>query len=539
MNHVDLSSYDIFSDQTSYVYQPSYETLFELEQDPSLAPNELGVLTSLDAVSVDTGAFTGRTPRDKYVLMDHTTDHSVWWTSARYPNDNKPISPEIWTHLLNLVSTYLNGKKLYVVDLFCGNDPQYRRKVRIVTEIAWQAHFAMNMFVRPSDEELESFGDPDFVVLCASRVTNAEWKGQGLNSENFVAFNLEMGLQIIGGTWYGGEIKKGIFSMMNYFLPLKEVPTMHCAANQGDNGEVALFFGLSGTGKTTLSTDKGRRLIGDDEHGWGINGIFNLEGGCYAKTAKLDPDSEPHIYHAIRRNALLENVMVDEFGVVDFNDVSKTENGRVSYPIHHIDDVVDNLHPVGHANKIILLTADAFGVLPPVAKLTESQFLYHFLSGYTSKVSGTEQGVLSPIPTFSACYGAAFLSLHPMTYANLVLSKIRENHTSVYLVNTGWQGNGQRFPLAVTREIVRWILNDDTPLNGYDVLPVFELRVPQSIPGVDASFLDPRNRFKHTEEWEERAHKLADDFICNFERYDDLDSYRWIKKGGPLSTIVS
>ncbi|QZT37259.1 phosphoenolpyruvate carboxykinase (ATP) [Halosquirtibacter xylanolyticus] len=533
MTHSYLSEFGIGS-TTTIVHQPTYDELFILECDPALDEQERGVVTSLGAVSVDTGVFTGRTPKDKYILMDHHTDHRVWWTSQSYPNDNKPISPEIWSCLLDLVTTYLDGKYLYVVDVFCGMDPQNRRKVRVVTEIAWQAHFALNMFVRPNKEELRQFDEPDFLVLCASRVVNREWKKQGLNSENFVAFNFEQGVQVIGGTWYGGEIKKGVFSMMNYFLPLEGIPTMHCAANQGEKDDVALFFGLSGTGKTTLSTDDHRELIGDDEHAWCDRGVFNLEGGCYAKTARLSLEKEPEIFHAIRRDALLENVTVLEDGQVDFYDVHKTENGRVSYPIYHIDHLASLQQSLGHPNKIVLLTADAFGVFPPISKLTETQFLYHFLSGYTSKVSGTEQGVLSPIPTFSACYGAAFLSLPPMTYASLLLEKIRVHKTEVFLVNSGWDGNGERYLLSDTRRIVQWALSEEVNNSEFELLPIFNLRIPRYIDGLNTAILDPRNCYEQKHDWESRAFQLGEDFIENFNKYQDITPYSWIINGGPI-----
>ncbi|QZE15027.1 phosphoenolpyruvate carboxykinase (ATP) [Halosquirtibacter laminarini] len=533
MDHVDIANIGVSLTGTNIIHQPSYDQLFEYECSLSLEDNERGVVTNTGTIAVDTGVFTGRTPRDKYILMDSTTDHQVWWTSAAYPNDNKPISPYIWSHLLDLVTNYLQERKLYVVDLFCDLDPQYRKKVRVVTEIAWQAHFAMNMFVRPTKEELECFGDPDFTVLCASRVLNKEWKEQGLNSENFVAFSLAHGIQLIGGTWYGGEIKKGIFSMMNYFLPLKGAPTMHCAANQGEDGDIALFFGLSGTGKTTLSTDEGRLLIGDDEHSWGNAGIANLEGGCYAKTSKLSFEKEPHIYQAIKRNALLENVMVGEDGEVDYDDVSKTENGRVSYPINHIESLASLVQPLGHPNKIVLLTADAFGVFPPVSKLNKQQFMYHFLSGFTSKVSGTEQGVLSPVPTFSACYGAAFLTLHPTVYANLILEKIKTFGTEVFLVNTGWQGSGVRYPLDQTRAMVRWVLSDESSHASYQNIPIFNLSVPLEIVGVETALLDPRNGYETESLWEERADKLSKMFVDNFDKYSSLFDYQKICSGGP------
>ena len=418
----DLKAYGI-NDVQDIVHNPSYDMLFQEELDPNLEGYERGVLTTLGAIAVDTGIFTGRSPKDKYLVRDDTTRDTVWWSDkGKGKNDNKPLSQETWQHLKGLVTQQLSGKRLFIVDAFCGANADTRLSVRFITEVAWQAHFVKNMFIRPSDEELAEFV-PDFIVMNGAKCTNPQWKEQGLNSENFVAFNLTERIQLIGGTWYGGEMKKGMFSIMNYLLPLKGIASMHCSANVGEKGDVAIFFGLSGTGKTTLSTDPKRRLIGDDEHGWDDDGVFNFEGGCYAKTIKLSEAAEPDIYHAIRRNALLENVVVRADGTVDFDDGSKTENTRVSYPIDHIDNIVKPVSKAGHATKVIFLTADAFGVLPPVSRLTADQTQYHFLSGFTAKLAGTERGVTEPTPTFSACFGAAFLSLHPTQYAEVLVKR--------------------------------------------------------------------------------------------------------------------
>ncbi|WP_448911738.1 phosphoenolpyruvate carboxykinase (ATP), partial [Haemophilus sputorum] len=440
------------------VRNPSYEQLFEEEMAPNLEGYEKGVLTNTGAVAVDTGIFTGRSPKDKYIVYDDSSKEHVWWTSDTAKNDNKPMTPETWKSLKALVTGELSGKRLFVIDAFCGASEHHRLAVRIITEVAWQAHFVKNMFIRPTEEELKTF-KPDFVVLNGSKVTNPNWKEQGLNSENFVAFNLTEHVQLIGGTWYGGEMKKGMFSMMNYLLPLKGVASMHCSANVGEDGDVAVFFGLSGTGKTTLSTDPKRKLIGDDEHGWDESGVFNYEGGCYAKTINLSAENEPDIYRAIRRDALLENVVVRADGSIDFADGSKTENTRVSYPIYHIDNIVEPVSKAGHAKKVIFLTADAFGVLPPVSKLTPEQTKYYFLSGFTAKLAGTERGITEPTPTFSACFGAAFLSLHPTKYAEVLVKRMEAAGAEAYLVNTGWNGTGKRISIKDTRGIIDAILD--------------------------------------------------------------------------------
>lgn len=476
-----------------FYYNPDYDLLIAHETSPELTGAARGVMTDSGAVAVDTGIFTGRSPRDKYIVRDEQTRDTVWWAdSGLGRNDNKPLSPDVWRSLKSLVAGQLSGKKLYVIDAWCGASPDTRLGVRFVTEVAWQAHFVKNMFIVPSADELASF-TPDFVVLNGAGCTNANWQAQGMNSENFVAFNLSERIQLIGGTWYGGEMKKGLFSVMNYLLPQKGIASMHCSANRGEAGDVALFFGLSGTGKTTLSTDPHRQLIGDDEHGWDDDGVFNFEGGCYAKTINLDPQAEPEIYGAIRRNALLENVVVRADGSVDYADGSKTENTRVSYPLSHIDNIVKPVSRAGHPSKVIFLAADAFGVLPPVSRLTTEQMQYHFLSGFTSKLAGTERGITQPTPTFSACYGAAFLLLHPTQYASVLAAKMAESGAEAWLVNTGWNGEGKRLSLRDTRSIISAILNGTTGPLREETIPVFGLAIPQSIPGVDSAVLDPRN----------------------------------------------
>ncbi|KMJ46446.1 phosphoenolpyruvate carboxykinase (ATP) [Xenorhabdus khoisanae] len=515
------------------VYNPSYELLFSEETQSSLQGYERGTLTNLGAVAVDTGIFTGRSPKDKYIVRDDVTRDTVWWADqGKGKNDNKPLSQETWSHLKGLVTQQLSGKRLFVVDTFCGANEDTRLKVRFITEVAWQAHFVKNMFIRPSDEELVGF-TPDFIVMNGAKCTNPQWKEQGLNSENFVAFNLTERMQLIGGTWYGGEMKKGMFSMMNYLLPLKGIASMHCSANVGEKGDVAIFFGLSGTGKTTLSTDPKRKLIGDDEHGWDDDGVFNFEGGCYAKTINLSKEAEPDIYHAIRRDALLENVTVLADGTVDFNDGSKTENTRVSYPIYHIDNIVKPVSKAGHATKVIFLTADAFGVLPPVSRLTPEQTQYHFLSGFTAKLAGTERGVTEPTPTFSACFGAAFLSLHPTQYAEVLVKRMQVSGAKAYLVNTGWNGTGKRISIKDTRAIIDAILNGDIEDADTIELPIFDLTVPTSLPGVDTGILDPRNTYADKSEWEVKAKDLAQRFVDNFDKYTDTAAGAALVKAGP------
>ena len=516
------------------VYNPSYDYLFEAELDPANEGYEKGQLTELGAVNVLTGRFTGRSPKDKYIVKDAVTEDTIWWTSEKSPNDNKPITPEVWEDLEETVAKQLTNKKLYVVDGYVGANESTRLKVRFIMEVAWQAHFVRNMFIRPTEKELQNFGEPDFVVLNASKTTNPKWKEHGMNSEVFTVFNLTKKMQLIGGTWYGGEMKKGLFAMMNYYLPLKGIASMHCSANMGKDGDVAIFFGLSGTGKTTLSTDANRALIGDDEHGWDDDGVFNFEGGCYAKTIDLDPESEPEIYHAIRRDALLENVVVDENGKIDFSDSSLTQNTRVSYPIYHIENIVTPVSKGGHASKVIFLTADAFGVLPPVAKLTHEQTKYHFLSGFTAKLAGTELGVTEPQPTFSACFGEAFLSLHPTKYAEELLKKMDRVGAKAYLVNTGWNGSGKRISIKDTRGIINEILNGDIEKAPTKILPIFNLEIPTELQhGVDSSILDTRDTYANKEDWYEKATKLAKLYIENFKKFTDNEEGKSLESAGP------
>ena len=514
------------------VRNPSYEQLFEEEMAPNLEGYEKGVLTNTGAVAVDTGIFTGRSPKDKYIVYDDSSKEHVWWTSDAAKNDNKPMTPETWKSLKELVTGELSGKRLFVIDAFCGASEHHRLAVRIITEVAWQAHFVKNMFIRPTEEELKTF-KPDFVVLNGSKVTNPNWKEQGLNSENFVAFNLTEHIQLIGGTWYGGEMKKGMFSMMNYLLPLKGVASMHCSANVGEDGDVAVFFGLSGTGKTTLSTDPKRKLIGDDEHGWDESGVFNYEGGCYAKTINLSAENEPDIYRAIRRDALLENVVVRADGSIDFADGSKTENTRVSYPIYHIDNIVEPVSKAGHAKKVIFLTADAFGVLPPVSKLTPEQTKYYFLSGFTAKLAGTELGITEPTPTFSACFGAAFLSLHPTKYAEVLVKRMEAAGAEAYLVNTGWNGTGKRISIKDTRGIIDAILDGSIEKAEMGELPIFNLAIPKALPNVDPAILDPRDTYADKAQWQTKAVDLADRFVKNFVKYTTNDEGKALVAAGP------
>lgn len=527
---IDLSIYGIKNVKHIY-YNPSYEELFEHEMDPSLEGFERGVLTKSGAVSVDTGIFTGRSPKDKYIVYDETSKDNVWW-STMGKNDNRPITPEIWKHLKELVTEQLSDKKLYVVDAYAGANPETRLCVRFIMEVAWQAHFVRNMFIRPSEKELENF-KPDFILMNGSKTTNPNWKEQGLNSENFVAFNLTERIQVIGGTWYGGEMKKGIFSMMNYYLPLQNIASMHCSANMGKNGDVAVFFGLSGTGKTTLSADPKRALIGDDEHGWDDDGVFNFEGGCYAKCINLSKENEPDIYNAIRRDALLENLVVLSDGTIDFADASKTENTRVSYPIYHIENIVKPVSKGGHATKVIFLTADAFGVLPPVSLLSADQTKYHFLSGFTAKLAGTERGVTSPQPTFSACFGNAFLTLHPTRYAVELVKRMEHSGAKAYLVNTGWNGTGKRISIKDTRAIIDAILDGSIDKAETHVIPFFNLEVPTALAGVNTEILDPRNTYAPKELWDAKAQDLARKFIDNFDKYTDTEEGNRLVAAGP------
>lgn len=515
------------------IHNPTYEDLYEAELSLNLEGFERGRLTELGAVNVMTGEFTGRSPKDKYIVKDEVTENTLWWTSDKATNDNKPISKQTWKALKETTVNQLSGKKLYVVDAFCGANENTRLKVRFIMEVAWQAHFVKNMFIRPTEEELENFGDPDFVVMNASKTTFQDYKNHGLNSEVYIAFNLTEKMQIIGGTWYGGEMKKGMFAMMNYYLPLQGISSMHCSANKGENGDVAVFFGLSGTGKTTLSTDPKRQLIGDDEHGWDDEGIFNFEGGCYAKTIDLSKENEPDIYNAIRRDALLENVTVDENGKIDFKDGSVTQNTRVSYPIYHIDNIVKPISKAGHATKVIFLTADAFGVMPPVSKLTPEQTKYYFLSGFTAKLAGTERGVTEPQPTFSACFGKAFLSLHPTKYGEELVQKMEEHHATAYMVNTGWNGSGKRISIKDTRAIIDAILDGSIEKAETKTIPVFNFEVPTALHDVDSGILDPRATYTNEQDWYQKAERLAGLFVKNFEQYTDNEEGKLLVKAGP------
>lgn len=486
----ELEQYGI-RDAAEIIYNPSYDLLFDEETRPGLTGYEHGVVTTSGAVAVDTGIFTGRSPKDKYLVRDDLTRDTVWWADqGKGKNDNKPLSQDTWNSLKHLITNQLSGKRLFVVDAFCGANADTRLKVRFITEVAWQAHFVKNMFIRPDENELHDF-EPDFIVMNGAKCVNLDWQAQGLNSENFVAFNLSERIQLIGGTWYGGEMKKGMFSIMNYLLPLQGIASMHCSANVGEKGDVAIFFGLSGTGKTTLSTDPKRKLIGDDEHGWDDDGVFNFEGGCYAKTINLSAEAEPDIYHAISRDALLENVVVRPDGSVDFDDGSKTENISVSYPIYHIENIVKPVSKAGHANNVIFLTADAYGVLPPVAELTPEQMQYHFLSGFTAKLAGTERGVTEPTPTFSACFGAAFLTLHPTQYADVLVKRMKAARAKAYLVNTRWNGTGKRISIKNTRAIIDAILSGDIDKAAKHTLPVFNLAIPHELPGCRQSYTRP------------------------------------------------
>jgi phosphoenolpyruvate carboxykinase (ATP) len=515
------------------IHNPSYEQLANYELDPNLTGYEKGQISQLGAVNVMTGSFTGRSPKDKYIVKDKSTENTIWWTSEKAKNDNKPISQNTWNALKETTINQLSDKKIYVVDAFCGANENSRLKVRFIMEVAWQAHFVTNMFIRPTKAELENFGEPDFIVMNGSKTSFKDYANHGLNSEVYIAFNLTEKMQLIGGTWYGGEMKKGMFSMMNYYLPLQGIASMHCSANKGKEGDVAIFFGLSGTGKTTLSTDPKRELIGDDEHGWDNDGVFNFEGGCYAKTIDLSKENEPDIYDAIKKDALLENVTLDANGIIDFEDVSVTQNTRVSYPIHHIHNIVKPVSKAGHANKVIFLTADAFGVLPPVSKLTSEQTKYYFLSGFTSKLAGTELGVTQPEPTFSACFGKAFLSLHPTKYGKELVKKMEQHHSIAYMVNTGWNGTGKRISIKDTRAIIDAILDGSIEKAETKIIPIFNLEVPRSLNNVDPDILDPRNTYPHVFEWDNKAIDLASRFIKNFKQYTDNDEGINLVNAGP------
>ncbi len=519
MSNIDLQKYGILG-ATEIVHNPSYDQLFEEETKPTLEGFEKGQVTEMGAVNVMTGVYTGRSPKDKFFVMDETTKDTIWWTSDEYKNDNKAVSTEAWAHMKKLALDELSGKRLFVVDAFCGANENTRLKLRFVMEVAWQAHFVTNMFIRPTAEELASFGEPDFVIVNASRAKVENYEQYGLNSETAVVFNLTEKMQIILNTWYGGEMKKGMFSYMNYLLPLRGIASMHCSANTDLNGEnTAIFFGLSGTGKTTLSTDPKRQLIGDDEHGWDDDGIFNYEGGCYAKTINLSEENEPDIWKAIRRDALLENVSVDADGKIDFADGSKTENTRVSYPIYHIDNIVKPVSKAPAAKKVIFLSADAFGVLPPVSILTPEQTKYYFLSGFTAKLAGTERGITAPTPTFSACFGAAFLSLHPTKYGEELVKRMEEAGATAYLVNTGWNGSGKRISIKDTRGIIDAILDGSIDTAETKSLPIFDFTIPTALPGVDPAILDPRDTYADAAEWTTKAEDLAGRFIKNFTKF--------------------
>jgi len=517
-------------------YNPSYEQLFRDEMNPELKGYDKGTLTELDAVNVMTGIYTGRSPKDKYIVMDEKSKDTVWWNTPGYPNDNHPMSQEVWSQMKDLAKRQLSGKDLYVVDAFCGANKDTRMAVRFIMEVAWQAHFVLNMFIKPTEEELANFS-PNFTVYTASKAKVENYKELGLNSDTCVAFNVTSREQVILNTWYGGEMKKGMFSMMNYYLPLQGIAAMHCSANTDMQGEnTAIFFGLSGTGKTTLSTDPKRLLIGDDEHGWDDEGVFNFEGGCYAKVINLDKDSEPDIYNAIKRNALLENVTVDAQGKIDFKDKSVTENTRVSYPIEHIEKIVKNVRPVSSgpaAKNVIFLSADAFGVLPPVSILTPEQCKYYFLSGFTAKLAGTERGITEPTPTFSACFGQAFLELHPTKYAEELVKRMEQSNAKAYLVNTGWNGTGKRISIKDTRGIIDGILDGSIEKAPTKKIPYFDFEVPTALPGVDPNILDPRDTYADRNVWEEKAKDLASRFIKNFDKFTTNEAGKALVSAGP------
>ena len=529
---IDLKAYGI-TGTTEIVHNPSYEELFAEETKPGLEGFDKGQVTELGAVNVMTGVYTGRSPKDKFIVMDENSKDTVWWTSDAYKNDNHPASKETWEAVKKIAIDELSNKKLYVVDAFCGANKDTRMAIRFIVEVAWQAHFVKNMFIQPSEEELKDF-KPDFVVYNASKAKVENYKELGLNSETAVVFNITSREQVIINTWYGGEMKKGMFSMMNYYLPLKGIASMHCSANTDMNGEnTAIFFGLSGTGKTTLSTDPKRLLIGDDEHGWDDNGVFNFEGGCYAKVINLDKESEPDIYNAIKRNALLENVTVDENGKIDFADKSVTENTRVSYPINHIEKIVRPVSAAPAAKNVIFLSADAFGVLPPVSILTPEQTKYYFLSGFTAKLAGTERGITEPTPTFSACFGQAFLELPPTKYGEELVKKMEKSGAKAYLVNTGWNGTGKRISIKDTRGIIDAILNGDILSAPTKKIPYFNFEVPTELNGVDTGILDPRDTYVNAEDWEVKAKDLAGRFIKNFSKYTNTEEGKALVAAGP------
>jgi len=532
MANVDLTKYGITGTK-KIMYNPPYEDLYKAEMDPALTGYDKGQESELGAVNVMTGVYTGRSPKDKFIVMDENSKNTVWWTTPEYKNDNHPASEATWAAVKKIALEELSNKELYVVDAFCGANKDTRMAVRFIMEVAWQAHFVENMFIKPTAEELANF-TPDFIVYTASKAVVKNYKELGLNSETAVVFNVTSREQVIINTWYGGEMKKGMFSMMNYYLPLKGIASMHCSANTDMDGRnTAIFFGLSGTGKTTLSTDPKRLLVGDDEHGWDDKGVFNFEGGCYAKVINLDKDSEPDIYNAIKRNALLENVTLDAHGKIDFKDKSVTENTRVSYPINHIKNIVRPISTAPAAKQVIFLSADAFGVLPPVSILTPEQTKYYFLSGFTAKLAGTERGITEPTPTFSACFGQAFLELHPTKYAEELVKKMEKNGAKAYLVNTGWNGSGKRISIKDTRGIIDAILNGSINQAPTKKIPHFDLEVPTVLPGVDTKILDPRDTYTDKAEWEKKAVDLAGRFVKNFAKYEGNAAGKALVAAGP------
>ena len=532
MAKLDLTKYGI-SGVKEIVHNPSYDQLFAEETKPELKGFERGQETELGAVNVMTGVYTGRSPKDKFFVMDDVSRDTIWWTSDEYKNDNKPVSETAWKEIKKIAVDCLSDKRLFVVDAFCGANENSRLKLRFIMEVAWQAHFVKNMFIRPSDAELANFGEPDFVIINASKAKVENFKELGLNSETAIVFNLKEKIQVILNSWYGGEMKKGMFSYMNYLLPLQGIASMHCSANTNEKDETAIFFGLSGTGKTTLSTDPKRQLIGDDEHGWDDDGVFNFEGGCYAKVINLSKEQEPDIYNAIKRDALLENVTVSADGKIDFDDKSVTENTRVSYPIDHIKNIVKPVSKAGHAKKVIFLSADAFGVLPPVSILTPEQTKYYFLSGFTAKLAGTERGITEPTPTFSSCFGAAFLSLHPTKYAEELVKKMEKSGATAYLVNTGWNGTGKRISIKDTRGIIDAILDGSIDKAATKTIPYFNFSVPTSLPAVDPKILDPRDTYSDVKQWNEKAVDLAGRFIKNFEKFTGNADGKALVPAGP------
>src|SRR5574344_528293 len=532
MPKIDLSKYGI-KGVSEVLYNPTYEVLYNEEVKPSLEGYDKGQVTELGAINVMTGVYTGRSPKDKYIVMDKNSKNTVWWNTPDYPNDNHEMSESVWKEVKSIALKELSGKRLFVVDGFCGTHQDTRMKVRFIVEVAWQAHFVTNMFIRPMNQA-EFDQEPDFVVYCASKAKVSNYAELGLRSDTAVAFNVSSKEQVILNTWYGGEMKKGLFSMMNYYLPLKGIASMHCSANTDMEGEnTAIFFGLSGTGKTTLSTDPKRLLIGDDEHGWDDEGVFNFEGGCYAKVINLDKDSEPDIYNAIRRDALLENVTVDKNGKIDFTDKSVTENTRVSYPINHIKNIVKPISSAPAAKNVIFLSADAFGVLPPVAILTPEQTKYYFLSGFTAKLAGTERGITEPTPTFSACFGQAFLELHPTKYAEELVKKMEKSGAKAYLVNTGWNGTGKRISIRDTRGIIDAILDGSILTAATTKIPMFDFEVPTSLPNVNPAILDPRDTYADPKEWEVKAKDLAARFQKNFTKYTTNEAGKALVAAGP------